>query len=311
MRGQVLYTSPVYQFEQNPPPVPEHVSASPISPPAAEPADGPGVSIRRVASESEYEQCVELQHEIWGESYSGVVPAVILALAQRLGGVVAGAFAADGALLGFVFGMTGLIDGQLGHWSDLLAVSAAARDRGIGRSLKHFQRDAVRALGIHTMHWTYDPLVARNAYLNLVKLGATACEYVIDFYGAETGSSLHGSLGTDRFIVRWNIGADSDPRGHAALHPAADPDDGPLIVNPARGAAPPTPGDLPILPRVRIEIPPDIHTLVDRAPEAALAWRTTTRRAFTWYLARGYRVAAFSAAPDMGRCFYTLSASET
>ncbi|MBK5186935.1 MAG: hypothetical protein JJD97_01755 [Gemmatimonadaceae bacterium] len=292
--------------------MPERNPAAPIiAPPSADPPGADGLTIRRVASESEYQQCVDMQHEIWGESYSGIVPAVILSLAQRLGGVVAGAFDAEGSLLGFVFGMTGLIDGQIGHWSDMLAVRHSARDRGIGHRLKLFQRDALRALGIHTMHWTYDPLVARNAYLNLVKLGATAAEYVIDFYGAETGSSLHGSLGTDRFIVRWNIAAERDPRGLADRPAPVAPDDGPFIVNPARGDAPPLLGDLPIAPRIRIEIPPDIHTLIEHAPDVALAWRTTTRRAFTWYLGRGYRVAAFSAAPNMGRCFYTVSASET
>jgi predicted GNAT superfamily acetyltransferase len=270
-----------------------------------------GIVLRRIDSAEEYQQCVELQNEIWGERFTGLVPAVILSLAQRLGGVVAGAFDTDGRLLGFVFGMTGLIDGQLGHWSDLLAVRHTARDRGIGHRLKHFQRESLRALGIQTMHWTFDPLVARNAHLNLVKLGATAAEYVIDFYGEDTGSSLHGSLGTDRFIVRWNIAAETDHRVVSGRPTESDPDAGPVIVNPDRGDARPVLGDLPIAPRVRIEIPRDIHALIERDPEAALAWRTTTRRAFTWYLGRGYSVVAFSSAPHVGRCFYTVSSSET
>ena len=291
--------------------MPDRRSSAPtIVPRDDHPSDLDGLVLRRIESASEYQQCVELQHEIWGESFSGIVPAVILSLAQRLGGVVAGAFDAEGRLLGFVFGMTGLIDGRLGHWSDLLAVRHTARDRGIGHRLKHFQRESLRALGIRTIHWTFDPLVARNAHLNLVKLGATASEYVIDFYGAETGSSLHGSLGTDRFIVQWNIADESDRRVLAGRPVEIDPDAGPIIVNPARGDERPELGDLPIAPRIRIEIPPDINTLIERDPDAALAWRTTTRRAFMWYLGRGYHVVTFSAAPGMGRCFYTVSASE-
>ena len=292
--------------------MPDRRSTAPtIAPRDDQPSDLDGIVLRRIDSASEYQECVEMQHEIWGESFSGIVPAVILSLAQRLGGVVAGAFDADGRLLGFVFGMTGLIDGKLGHWSDLLAVRHTARDRGIGHRLKHFQRESLRSLGIQTIHWTFDPLVARNAHLNLVKLGAKASAYVIDFYGEETGSSLHGSLGTDRFIVKWDISGETDSRVVAGRSAEVDPNAGPIIVNPAGGDGRPELGDLPIAPRVRIEIPPDINTLIERDPDVALAWRTTTRRAFTWYLGRGYQVVAFSAAPNMGRCFYTVSASET
>lgn len=274
-------------------------------PPVAE-----DITIRPVTGEAEYEDCVRMQHEIWGESYSGTVPTVILSLSQRLGGVVAGAFDTEQRMLGFVFGMTGLIDGRLAHWSDMLAVSAHARDRGIGRRLKLFQRDALRTIGVDTIYWTYDPLVARNAYLNLVKLGAIAAEYVVDFYGADTGSALHGALGTDRFIVQWDIANDDTSRADRGAA-AANAGEEPVIVNPRRTDGPPLLRDLPDAASVRIEIPSDIYALIDEAPDIANAWRTTTRSAFTSYLARGYRVAGFSTAPDSGRCFYTVRASET
>ncbi len=279
---------------------------------ASPPDDGgsDGITIRSVSGEEELELCVRMQHLIWGETYSGTVPTVILALSQRLGGVVAGAFDTDGHMLGFVFGMTGLIDGELGHWSDMLAVEPSARDRGIGRRLKHYQRDMLRSVGVRTIYWTYDPLVARNAYLNLVKLGAVATEYVVDFYGADTGSTLHGDLGTDRFIVRWQI-ADGEPGAGAPDAVLAKSAHEPFIVNPRRDKDPPVLLDLPNDTSVRIEIPADIYALIDDAPHVASEWRATTREAFTWYLRRGYRVAGFSAAPASGRCFYTVRASET
>ncbi|HSY82913.1 MAG TPA: hypothetical protein VK807_14175, partial [Gemmatimonadaceae bacterium] len=113
----------------------------------------------------------------------------------------AGAFDGDGPMLGFVFGVSGVIAGEIVHWSDMLAVHADARNRGIGRALKRFQRDAVLAMGIKTMYWTYDPLVARNAHLNLNVLGAQVTEYVPDMYGP----------GTDRFIVRWCLDGQTPP----------------------------------------------------------------------------------------------------
>jgi predicted GNAT superfamily acetyltransferase len=285
-------------------------SAAPL-PTVSTPADGgDGITIRNLSGEGELELCVRMQHRIWGETYSGTVPTVILSLSQKLGGIVAGAFDADGQMLGFVFGMTGLIHGEIVHWSDMLAVESSARDRGLGRRLKYFQRDMLRALGIRTMYWTYDPLVARNAYLNLVKLGAIASEYVVDFYGPDTGSTLHGDLGTDRFIVKWQIG-DADAESVAANQVLAKSEHGAFIVNPQHGTNPPVLLDFPNDPSVRIEIPPDIYALIDEAPELAHEWRMTTREAFTWYLRRGYRVTGFSTAPDSGRCYYTVRASET
>lgn len=270
-----------------------------------------GLTIRRVATEAEYEACVQLQHEIWGADYTGTVPTVILSIAQRVGGVVAGAFDEAGGLVGFVFGLTGVIDGQLAHWSDILAVRLEARDRGIGRRLKLYQRELLRAIGVRTMYWTYDPLVARNAFLNLMRLGARPTEYVVDFYGDSTGSTLHGALGTDRCIVAWDIATDSGARPVTDDSITADPAHGPAIVNPGRGDLAPLELELPNDPAVRIEIPFDIQAVMEHAPDIALAWRTTTRRAFTWYLERGYRIAGFATDSASGRSFYTLRATET
>lgn len=278
------------------------------APPAAAP---PEVTIRRVATEAEYQACVDMQHEIWGADYTGTVPTVILSIAQRVGGVVAGAFDGHGRLIGFVFGLTGVIDGKLAHWSDILAVLPEARDQGIGRRLKHYQRSLLRAIGVDTMYWTYDPLVARNAFLNLMRLGARPAEYVVDFYGDSTGSTLHGELGTDRLIVAWSLAEEPSVPPTADASITADVAAGPPIANPADAHGAPQRIDLPSGPVVRIEIPFDIHDVMEHAPGVALAWRATTRRAFTWYLGRGYRIVGFASAPDSGRCFYTLRATET
>lgn len=262
------------------------------------------VTIRPIVSDEECQACVRLQHQIWGEDFSDSVPVSILRIAQRLGGVTAGAFDEQDRLLGFVFGMTGLIDGRLAHWSDMLAVSPAARDRGIGRRLKLHQRDALRALDIHTMYWTFDPLVARNAFLNLVRLGAHPTEYVENFYG-KTGSPLHDRIGTDRFIVEWDLSSEgATPTEITPVN--AEGNEHPYVVNPARGTEPPRLLDLPDDAEVRVEIPPDIAMLMERDVDAARAWRETTRRAFTHYLHRGYHVAGFSTDTKGGRSYYVL-----
>ncbi|HVQ47962.1 MAG TPA: hypothetical protein VMS62_14130, partial [Gemmatimonadales bacterium] len=185
---------------------------------------GEGIVIRRVETQAEYEECVRIQDETWGAGFSERVPSAILKVAQYLGGVTAAAFDSEGAdarILGFVFGMTGVRDGQLVHWSDMLAVRPEARDHGIGRRLKLYQRSLVAELGVTQILWTFDPLVSRNAHLNLNALGARVTDYVPDMYGADTGSALHQGIGTDRFVVAWEVGGAAGQMGGGDVSGAA------------------------------------------------------------------------------------------
>jgi predicted GNAT superfamily acetyltransferase len=264
-----------------------------------------GIVIRRVETQAEYEECVRIQDETWGADFNERVPSTIFRVSQYLGGVTAAAFApAPGGMLGFVFGMTGVQEGRLVHWSDLLAVRPEARDRGIGRRLKLFQRSLVLPLGVTRMLWTFDPLVARNAQLNLNGLGATVVEYVPDMYGVDTGSALHSAVGTDRFIVSWDLS--TAPRVPANDHGLASPPPTRLVVNREdQVGQPPTVHPTDQFPEVYIAVPGDIQQVIAAAPDLARAWRDTTREAFLGYLQRGYRVSGFHRAE--GRGFYRLT----
>ena len=55
--------------------------------------------------------------------------------------------------------------------------------------------------------WTYDPLIRRNAYFNLAKLGARPVEYLPNFYGA-MDDAINGGTETDRMLVRWELRSD-------------------------------------------------------------------------------------------------------
>jgi predicted GNAT superfamily acetyltransferase len=193
-------------------------------------------------------------------------------------------------MLGFVFGVTGLRHGRLVHWSDMLAVRPEARGHHLGEQLKDHQRAHCRALGIETILWTYDPLVARNAHLNLSRMGARVDEFVVAMYGEGTNSPLQGNMPTDRFIVSWAV----DPaRVAPALGPL--PDVLPLVVDDDAK-------ELPLVaePRVGVRVPHDITRLAAQDLAAAKRWRAATRRAFSHYLTAGYRVAGFTAHPSGG-----------
>jgi len=160
------------------------------------------IELRELRTQAEYAACVRLQRETWGANFSQTVPPAILQVAQKVGGVCGGAFD-DGELIGFVFGITGIQNGQPVHWSDMLAVRASYRDQGIGAKLKWYQRRVLLERGVTRMLWTFDPLQTKNAHLNFALLGVIAREYVVDMYG-QTDSPLHAA-GTDRLIAIWEM----------------------------------------------------------------------------------------------------------
>ncbi len=249
------------------------------------------VTIRELSTIQDYRDCCELQEETWGRGFTERVPTAILRVSQKIGGVVAGAFDAEGRMIGFVFGMTGLRDGKLAHWSDMLAVRESARGHHIGDQLKHYQREKVRSLGIDLMLWTYDPLVARNAHFNFNRLGALPVEYIENMYGDSTGSTLDGAMPTDRFVIGWNL-PDSEGRDVSPAAPRQGDDDLPL-ANPLDGVG------LPFLQlpdsaaAVRVQIPDDISQVraVDHA--AAVQWRFVVRDAMVTLYQRGMRASRF------------------
>jgi len=270
-----------------------------------------GLTLRPLASAADFAACVEVQRETWGRGFAEEVPGSVLKICQKVGGVAAGAFAPAGAdpgperLLGFVFGLTGVRGGQLVHWSHMLAVRPEARDLGLGRRLKLYQRDLLLPLGVAAVLWTYDPLEARNAHLNFDRLGVEVEEYVEDMYADEMGSDLARGIGTDRFVVRWEIAGDRAARALAG----EPPDFAPFAAAPAADPLAPR-AALPDGPRVRVAIPASIQETKSARPAEAAAWRAGTRRAFEEYLARGYRVAAISGRPQADRCFYGLERVE-
>ena len=258
--------------------------------------DRPPIHFRALTSRRDCEACVDLQRDVWGADFADVVPATILMVSQRVGGVAVGAFDASERLVGFVFGLTGLEQGAPVHWSDMLAVRPDVREHGIGLQLKRCQRRQLLEQGVEIVSWSYDPLVARNANLNLNRLGAIPTEYVIDMYG-DTGSTLHRGLATDRLIVTWRL---RDARVDAALagRPPTPPEatGAPLVV--LDRTEEDAEADLPDAPVVRLAIPASIDVIKTESLDEARRWQALLRRAFPHYLAAGYAVAGFVRGDD-------------
>jgi predicted GNAT superfamily acetyltransferase len=253
------------------------------------------VEIRPLTTIEEYRACVELQEETWGEGFSEGVPPAILKVSQLLGGICAGAYDANGHMVGFVFGMTGPRDGELVHWSDMLAVRAQGRNTGLGTRLKAYQRERLLAGGIETMYWTFDPLQSRNAYVNFSKLGVIVREYELDMYG-DTDSPLHRGVGTDRFVVRWlmssgRVVARLTGEQPAPSHESFSDAQRVLGGDEVEGVVHPGTPDLGnSSDQLLVAIPADILEIMSRSMDVAVQWRNATRAVFTHYLSAGYEV---------------------
>ena len=253
------------------------------------------ISIRHLETLSEYRAAVEIQKQTWGRDFADAVPLSILKVAQQVGGITAGAFTPEGRMVGCVFGLTGLRNGEPVHWSDILAVTSDMRGTGLGKRLKWFQRAELLKMGVRTMYWTFDPLQSLNANLNMNALGARPVEYVENMYG-ETGSDLHSGLGTDRFVAQWNL---DSPRVEALSRGQPEsrvpvPPDAPVVNTRVENGVPvPITGALPNVNTVIVEIPASINDTKRVSRELAMRWRVSTRVAFVHYLGKGMRIERF------------------
>ena len=259
------------------------------------PAD---LTFRPLATFQEVQACVKLQEEVWGAGFLEKVPPSLLLLANELGGLAAGAFDPGGELQGFVFGLAGWVDGQLVHWSDMSAVRRELRDRGLGTRLKLYQREVMLARGVRRMHWSFDPLQGRNAYLNFSKLGIVCREYRLDMYG-ETGSFLHRGVGTDRMVATWEMDSrrvEGRLEGSCRAPGWEDVLGLPRVVGvrEKEGLVEPVPASLELDdPWLVVPVPTDFQEMmVDHLP-LAVRWREVTREAFVHYLSHGYEVREF------------------
>ncbi|HKD99205.1 MAG TPA: GNAT family N-acetyltransferase [Micromonosporaceae bacterium] len=251
-----------------------------------------GVTIRDLHHPADTAEAMRLFRSVWqlGPDDATPVSADLMRAFAHTGNYVAGAFR-DGAM---VAASTGFLTGDGELHSHISGVLPALRDRNVGFALKLYQRAWALRRGITAISWTFDPLVRRNVYFNLVRLGARAVDYLPDFYGAMEGG-VNGGDESDRLLLSWPLTADevrAACAGRPVVPPVAAPRPGePLLLAvgtngwPRLGGA----GSLPWC-----QIPADIVALRAAQPDAARAWRTALRETLGAAIRDGARVLAFS-----------------
>jgi predicted GNAT superfamily acetyltransferase len=162
-----------------------------------------GILVRPCHGIEEFEACLSVERAVWDSADVDVVPIPLFVVAAETGGQVLGAFH-NKQIVGFTLAIAGWRDRKPFLHSHMTAVLDGFRDRGIGRRLKIFQREDALGRGISLIEWTFDPLIVKNGYLNLMRLGAFARRYLPNAYGITT-SPLHSALPTDRLVAEWDL----------------------------------------------------------------------------------------------------------
>ncbi|MFD0742572.1 hypothetical protein ACFQ1L_12690 [Phytohabitans flavus] len=160
---------------------------------------------------------------------------------------------------------------------------------GLGYVMKLHQRAWALDRGLPTVCWTYDPLVRRNAYFNLCKLGARITAYLPDFYGQmDLGTNVGGP--SDRMYVRWDLTSPGATAAAGGEPQEVDPAGGVVALGRDEDGAP-VPVAAASGPRLLVAAPPDVEALRRTDPPLAKRWRYALREAVTAAMERGYTVA--------------------
>jgi predicted GNAT superfamily acetyltransferase len=305
-------------------------------------------NIRILEKPEEMNEAEDLQRLVWPGSETDIVPLHVLVTVAHNGGVVIGAYSREAStlgaeieeqranaketLVGFVYGFPGLYftpDGpRPKHCSQQLAVHPDYRNQGLGFLLKRAQWQMVRHQGLDLITWTFDPLLSRNAHLNISRLGAVCNTYLKEIYG-EMRDGLNAGLPSDRFQVDWwvnsrRVNRRLSKKARSRLDLEHFLSAGAEIVNPSlqndTGFPYPTAAYFPStsseassnVALLLVEIPADIGAIRAGDPHLALEWRLNIRNIFEELFQRGYLVTDFIYMPTPPtRSFYVLSHGES
>lgn len=225
----------------------------------------PGITIRDLTTVEEVFTASAVLDEVWGGDRTGMPPNLLRALAHS-GNYAVGLFHDEGSGAERMIGASVAFfaaPAERSMHSHITGILAPYRSQGLGRLLKQHQRAWAFARDVGHITWTFDPLVARNAHVNLTVLGARVTEYLPDHYGAMDDGVNRGDE-SDRLMVSWALAA-----------PASAPREADVVTT--------------------VAVPRDIELLRRSDPAEALEWRYRVRDAFAGLSEDGFVVAGFDA----------------
>jgi predicted GNAT superfamily acetyltransferase len=224
------------------------------------------ISIQSLSTTAELNQARVIFDSTWSKDFGTEITPNLLQAMVHSGSYLSGALM-DDKCVGAAFAFPATTGGLHLH-SHMTAVLDEYRDQGVGYALKIDQWHWAKKNNYSEISWTFDPLVSRNAKLNLIKLGVNISSYHPNFYG-DMPDALNAGDESDRLMVSWKV----------------------VGENPVQRELVSTPKPNDIL----IQIPADIVAIRTKDREENLRWRRKVREQFLQVFEKGGQVVGFSA----------------
>jgi len=224
------------------------------------------IKIKNLVSITEQSEARKVVYKTWSMEYGTEITPNLLKAKVHGGSYLSGAFI-DKKCVGAAFAFPATTGGLHLH-SHMTAVFDNYHDQGIGYALKIDQWQWAKKNNYKEITWTFDPLVSRNAKLNLIKLGVDISGYYPNFYG-DMPDALNAGDESDRVMASWKVvGDQSVPRSVTLNSSNAD---------------------------ILIKIPEDIVAIRSKDKSENLKWRHRVREEFMRAFEKGGKVVGFSA----------------
>ena len=223
------------------------------------------IHVQKLIDSQDFESARKIFDITWSMDVGTEITPNLLQAMVHGGSYLSGAFIDDQCVgAAFAFPAT---NGGLHLHSHMTAVLDEYRDQGVGYALKIDQWHWAKKNDYSEISWTFDPLVSRNAKLNLIKLGVNISSYHPNFYG-DMPDALNAGDESDRLMVSWKV----------------------VGENPVQRELVSTPKPNDIL----IQIPSDIVAIRSKDREENLRWRRKVREQFLQAFEKGGQVVGFS-----------------
>ncbi len=236
----------------------------------------PEILIREVETIEEMRECIELQRTVFASPDMEISPVRHLIVARYAGGFTLGAFLGE-RLIGFVLSLPMFLENsrERAFYSHMTAIDTGLQSLGIGTKLKWAQRDRALAEGAKYIKWTYQPVLARNAFFNIERLGVTINTYMPNYYGTDAEASAEQKeaqegIDSDRLFADWHL-------------------DSPKVIALSKGEKFEETGEI----IKTVEIPPNLNELVVKDTKKAIIEQKRIKQEFETVFAEGLIVKGF------------------
>ncbi len=163
---------------------------------------------KELMSEEDFNQCIQLQKNVFGLSEVDLISPLILKLISRNNppiGISLGLFSNENdelKLIGFIIGLATFIDNSI--YVIIMGIDKDYQNKGLGFSLFKKYRELAISKNLTNMYCITDPLESNLAYLFFHNLGFKAVKYEKEAYKVANITDKN-YIPIDKFAINWEF----------------------------------------------------------------------------------------------------------